>query len=283
MPRILTPNIDRLFHQLDSLPTHLGVLQSTVHSRLFELKHTSRLMLALNADLIHSADERLGVVLQDALIEDPLILKVEERPDLTYKIGGNDITFKVDTGAVTSVLDARNIQWTLLQEDANDQRTNVEAAYEEYAGQFPDHGALTLDGLTGLSTPYQGLSFGTLESFDLVISEKKKKGGEKDTYDAEAVTISNNLQVIGVSNPKVGGVRKGLRPVVKLPIAGVGFKEGDEYPFSLISRPGMTRRGLASRNLLRDIGMSIVFDSRDTRTVDLSKVDYTAVARALTP
>lgn len=226
-----------------------------------------------------SVDFALGEILKPAIISDPMIIKVEQKPELDYVISGYSIKFKVDTGAVASVVDAENIIWPL----ATETEALLGKAYDSYVDKYPDDGPMTQAVLSEFDESFRSLDFGKVESFDMVV-HRHGKDDTNDPSDKEKpnhlVSLTGSFDVIGVSNPKVKGARLGFRPVINLPIQGPGFKANDVYPFSLVKRD-MTRRGLVGRRQLKTAGMSIVFDDRNTDSLALEKVDFAAVSDAL--
>jgi len=215
-------------------------------------------------------EKNLAELLKPAITEDETIFG--KKSDVNYIINGNLIPAKVDTGAVGSVVDARDIVWKGADLEF------LTKLHEEYAEEHPTASILTREKLEKFKPEYKDLDFGYVESFRLATHNTKK---EEDYTDVE---IQGHLKVESLSNPtNTSGKRKGLRPVVTLDAKREGSEEIIKFPFGLTDRPNMTKRMLIGKDFLSEADAIIAYDERDTRKIDLKKLDISKVQQIILP
>ncbi len=215
----------------------------------------------VNADTVNHNLEEL---LKPVAIDDPLSLKGN---DVSYNILGQNVKFKIDTGAKISTLDATEIQW-----DRGNDAEKVNKAWDYNNDNFKDRSTLFLKHLADLPDEYKQLQFGSVKGFKLMLDKEGK----------ESQDIRDEFEVVGVSWPKrSGGERdKEPRPVVKVAVEGNALIT--DLNLALVPRPTMLRRGLYGLFDMQENLQSIVMDAdRDITIVPLKDVKPTQLSKAL--
>jgi hypothetical protein len=234
-------------------------------------------------DQILTVEYALERFLKPALVSDPTMIKFDkDKLEKHYNVFGHDVKFKVDTGAVTNVIDAK-ADWKCADEDLD----LYAAAYKEYVEIHPDDGAMRQEDLKELSEKFHNLDFGTVNGFDFTVHRKGKDSDEGQSKDkqkkSKVVKIDGPFKVVGISSPTKDS-KKGDTP---FPVIDAVFEDPDsgqpiETTIALKSR-NMTTRGLLSRIFVNSNDVSLEPESKDIRIIDLTKVDLDAVQKALQP
>ena len=281
------PNISLLMNTLGEIEDPDKKTLETL-GKIYEIKHLTVNYIKNNQqdkiDKFLSADYLLGErVIKPSLISDPKSISFDkDKLEKHYNVFGHDVKFKIDTGAVTNVGDAK-VNWECSDEDL----FLYAAAYKEYVEIYPDDGAMRQKHLKELSPQYHHLNFGRITGFDLTVHRKGKDSDigqpESEHQKSKVVKINRSYKVVGISSPAKDS-KKGETP---FPVINTVFKDSDSgknIRTTVALKPrNMTIRGLLSRIFINKHDIGLIPEQRNTTSIDLSKIDLDAVNQVLQP
>ena len=197
----------------------------------------------------------LQSIFGNAIVPDPYILKDKT---VSFTIMGKKTELKIDTGARVTTWDAQDIEW-----DRGKDAKRADAALLYSAKKNPEDSVLFIDDIPHLPKKYQSIAFGTLHGFKRMLNSTGTKH----------VDIKGPWAVVGISWPKrSNGERDEMpRPIIEAPIKNHPLIKS--LRMALVARKGMSKRGLFGLSDIKQYGLSIVADERDTSVIDFSKID----------